>query len=222
MEREDTHGTIFRYRLIQTTYKQRMEWEDGPGSLRNIVSDVSERVVAHWIGYIDLGRYIYSDDPDGWCDFSYRIERKAKGAVAWEYHRHVDKAKYERRDRYGDYDDYVPDYAKAEPEEEWPTYQHCCYWCGAPIGDSERECAECIAREEEFNRPRCLICGYTVKEGIAICDECEQYERDEELYKRERLESFLSFQVHKGYWWHEASYFLKWDIIPWIKKRVRR
>ena len=85
------------YRLIETEYRNRIEYEDGPGSLQNIVSDESRRLVGE--GTIREGAskeemtsrvqhlipYQGQDYGLGMYDYSYTLEAREKGATEWEY-----------------------------------------------------------------------------------------------------------------------------------------
>lgn len=214
----DHPETIFKYRLIETTYRQRIEWEDGPGSLRNIVSDVSERIVKIWIGHKDISRFIYPNQSDGWEDYSYRIERKAKGAYAWEHDRFVDKGT-EGRKVYHDYPDYMnlDEYlAPLLPETEWEEPEYRCCTCNVLVTPDVYECAECVAAEVEKYRSRCCACQEPCGDWQVICDDCDR------KYGRERLASVLEFRVLDTYWWRELLDYLKADVIDSILQRVRR
>ena len=85
-----------RYRLTKNTYVARVEWEDGPGSLQNVVEDVTRRVVKERSGkdgteekseiryaqaYVP---HLYEfDDPR--IEESYTLERHNDGSSEWEY-----------------------------------------------------------------------------------------------------------------------------------------
>jgi hypothetical protein len=87
-----------QYRLIEITYKNRIEWEDGPGSLQNIVSDViQKKVLVTWSkerptvrkpdadGYYFFPRSYFDDDPTGWYEFGYRVECRADDTSEWQF-----------------------------------------------------------------------------------------------------------------------------------------
>ncbi|MBP7741341.1 MAG: hypothetical protein KA104_01450 [Candidatus Pacebacteria bacterium] len=211
--------TIFKYRLIETTYRQRVEWEDGPGSLRNIVSDVSERIVAIWVGYKNIARFIYPNQPDGWEDYSYHIERKAKGAYAWEYDRWIDKstegrqAQRDKPDSLLTLDEYL---ASELPETEWEEPEYRCCTCNELIAPDVHECAACEAAEVEKYRPRCCACHEPCGEWQVICDDCDR------KFGLERLVSVLEFRVLDTYWWRELLDYLRMDVMGSFLKRVRR
>src|SRR5688572_18886948 len=76
-----------KVRLTTTYYSNRLEWEDGPGSLRNVVSDTSndyeylDRMTlaeAESLTRADLEEgylvYFQEDSADGWEEFSYKLE----------------------------------------------------------------------------------------------------------------------------------------------------
>ena len=207
---------IFKFRLIETTYRQRVEWEDGPGSLRNIVSDKSERIVALWVGYKDLDRYIYPNEPDGWYDYSYRIERKAKGALAWEYHRYVDNTQRKEED-FWESRDLSEMYQEPEP-------QRFCYWCGTGISGDQLQpvCASCEEWRTEMERPQCAWCGVTIEEGSFMCKKHEEETAaNEERYRQQRLEDrefFFSFQVHCPSWWMLC--WLEIKLWLWFRHKI--
>jgi hypothetical protein len=216
---ENEHlDTVFKYRLIETTYRQRIEWEDGPGTLRNIVSDVSERIVKIWVGNKNISRFIYPNQPDGWEDYSYRIERKAKGAYAWEHDRFVDKS-VECRSVYHDQSDYMSldEYLEPElPETEWEEPEYRCCTCNVLVTFDVYECAACEAAWTEKHRPRCYACHELCGDWQVICNDCDR------KFGLERLSSVLEFRVLDTYWWRELLYYLKADVIEPILKRVWR
>lgn len=98
--------TLFDYRLVENYYRNRMEWEDGPGSLQNVVSDKRIRVVRTWDKRDEdfAHRLIKSgltgleqDSLDGWRQYSYHLERLEEGR--WRFMGTVD--------------------ALSDPEDEW-------------------------------------------------------------------------------------------------------
>src|SRR3989338_10009647 len=84
--------TSFDYQLVEHYYRNRTEWEDGPGSLQNITSDKRTRVVRTWEKRDeDFGcRLIKSgltglqrDSDDGWEQYSYYLERRPIAGGEW-------------------------------------------------------------------------------------------------------------------------------------------
>ncbi|MDB5266409.1 MAG: hypothetical protein JWN89_224 [Parcubacteria group bacterium] len=86
------------YRLIETEYRNRIEYEDGPGSLQNIVSDKRERILDRgtWSDESsteDLIRYCVEyciphrrlEGPVGMYEYNYFLEYRKSSAVEWEY-----------------------------------------------------------------------------------------------------------------------------------------
>ena len=84
---------IFEYRLVRITYVNRIEYEDGPGSLRNIVSDEYKYVIDEWTGNDAFGKELVEDgywvnrpiEYDDYSETSYRLERRASSASPWKY-----------------------------------------------------------------------------------------------------------------------------------------
>ena len=84
------------YKLTKNIYVSRIEWEDGPGSLENVVEDVTRRVMKEWsmadgtpeksvIRYAEHyipKRYDF-DDPR--IEESYILERRKDDSSEWEY-----------------------------------------------------------------------------------------------------------------------------------------
>jgi len=83
-------------RLIKTSYSNRLEWEDGPGSLRNVVSDSSKR--RYDLGSMtleeantfsrsdveeELGIYFEEDSADGFEEYSYKLEYLDPATNQW-------------------------------------------------------------------------------------------------------------------------------------------
>lgn len=89
--------TQFDYRLTETIYTNRVEWEDGPGSLQNIVADKSApRVMCEWQKKDEafgknLMRFhmldLPDDSPDGHVEYSHMLERRPSGMAegAWNF-----------------------------------------------------------------------------------------------------------------------------------------
>jgi hypothetical protein len=84
----------YEYRIIEKVYRNRVEYEDGPGSLTNIVSDeLPNRELKRWTSMSEeFGDEILKDgvkrwecmlrasDPDGRVDRSYWLERRVSGS----------------------------------------------------------------------------------------------------------------------------------------------
>jgi hypothetical protein len=75
----------FTYRLVKTTYRNQIEYEDGPGSLQNIVSDSSSHIIRVWKNMgEDFGSWILEEglpglprsESLGWVEYSYKLERR--------------------------------------------------------------------------------------------------------------------------------------------------
>ncbi len=79
----------FNYRLTEKIYENRIENEDGPGSLENIMTRVSEcRVINIWSDKsVYFGKHLMKshsldlpeDSADGRIEYSYTLERRACG-----------------------------------------------------------------------------------------------------------------------------------------------
>lgn len=89
---------VFQYRLVQKHYRNSIQWEDGPGSLQNVVSKVRTRVVRSWDRRDEeFARSIIKsgltglelDSDDGWDEYSYHLERRATSTESWKYVGHV-------------------------------------------------------------------------------------------------------------------------------------
>jgi hypothetical protein len=168
----------FDYRLLAITYRNRVEYEDGPGSLKNIVSDVSQRVFRFWEDadenfgtrflnntYVeDLS--LETDSDDGWYQYSYRLERKAKEDSEWKFVGFLDKHRY--REEEEDISENL--------ENEWPEY-----------------------KEPEYH---CLDCKCLMETDCLFCEHCEAKETawEEEVRRLELLEQEYS-QVADAPWW---------------------
>lgn len=89
----------YEYRLVRLTYVNRLEYEDGPGSLTNVVSgEPQKRTLRIWHdrdenfgkGLVAHGFKSYaliSSSEDGWIEYSYRLERRLENSAdaEWEY-----------------------------------------------------------------------------------------------------------------------------------------
>ena len=75
--------SLFKYRIVKTTYRSRTEWEDGPGSLTNIVSDIEE-------SFYVCGPYKEPRSKNEWgtvrskCEYSSWISYTSK-VERWDY-----------------------------------------------------------------------------------------------------------------------------------------
>ena len=86
--------TLFDYRLVENYYRNRIEWEDGPGSLRNIVSDMRTRVVRTWARQSEdfehrlttIGLHgLQQNSADGWHEYLYQLERRSSADEEWKF-----------------------------------------------------------------------------------------------------------------------------------------
>ena len=86
------------YRLIETEYRNRIEYEYGPGSLQNIVSDKRKRILDRGAqsddtSTEDLIRYCVAyciphrrlEGPVGMYEYSYILEYRKGSVDEWEY-----------------------------------------------------------------------------------------------------------------------------------------
>ena len=77
----------YKIRLVTTHYSNRLEWEDGPGSLQNVVSDASHEyrsldrltlAEAEALTKSDIedgyGYYLENDSHGGFEEFSHKLE----------------------------------------------------------------------------------------------------------------------------------------------------
>lgn len=102
--------TTFDYRLIKITYVQRIEYEDGPGSLRNVVSDDYHEIVNTWedqgeeyrAWIIENNGWLRPDEDDGGrTTYSYKLVCRPSGSTEeWKYAGHVTSPEPDPRDRY--------------------------------------------------------------------------------------------------------------------------
>lgn len=94
---------LFEYRLVKDTYRAKLVYDDGPGSMRDVVHvKIGSAVISEW-GYADEefgerllqlgdgGLRLEREPADGSYAFSYRLERRVSGDE-WEYvgHLHAD------------------------------------------------------------------------------------------------------------------------------------
>jgi hypothetical protein len=86
----------FEYQLVEKVYNNRIAYEDGPGSLQNIVADCRESVRATWTNEDEVfgGRLIENgsrlcrrDSSDGRTEYSYWLMRRPQGAdqAEWKF-----------------------------------------------------------------------------------------------------------------------------------------
>lgn len=89
----------YSYRLIEDSYCNYCEPEDGTGSLTNILSDLRTRVMREWHDRDEkFGEWLVkhvveseddldfeSDSADGRDEYSYKIERRENGTSEWRY-----------------------------------------------------------------------------------------------------------------------------------------
>ncbi len=86
----------FDYRLTEKVYESRVEWEDGAGSLQNIVTDKSEpQVIFAWREKDEnFGRNLMKshslnlpeDSSDGRTEYTHTLERRLSGTEdAWKF-----------------------------------------------------------------------------------------------------------------------------------------
>lgn len=109
---------MIEYRIVKTTYRNSIELEDGPGSLRNIVARKSEKVIwsyqypekdcdsfekeirkdgFHMIPLVD-------DESDGWVQYSYELQKKTEGSTEWKYVQFINANCRDCEDWYRQYD----------------------------------------------------------------------------------------------------------------------
>jgi hypothetical protein len=89
----------FTYRLVEVATWQSVEWENGPGSLQNVVSDSSGSILRQWHDMPDdygvsLLSEVKEDFPhlfrdfsfDGETEYEYQLERSPTGDNhAWKF-----------------------------------------------------------------------------------------------------------------------------------------
>jgi len=85
---------IYDYRLIEKVYCNRIENEDGPGSLQNVISSEKIRIIKKWTEQKeDFGVQLIEnhsldlseDSDDGFIEFSHLLERRRCGSDKWEF-----------------------------------------------------------------------------------------------------------------------------------------
>ena len=116
---------FFAYRIIETTYRNYIVYDEGPGSATSVDAATSKRILHEWRsapeslaaeirteGYSFL--HMQSSSPDGRYDYSYTLERAEVGTTQWKYHGHV------------------------------PRYQHIdCQYCGDLLSSPGANCPRC-------------------------------------------------------------------------------
>lgn len=85
---------LFEYRLVEHSYHNVIEWEEGPGSMQNIVSDKDSRVVRTWKNRDeDFGNQLTAsglpglqcDSDDGRDEYRYYLERRPIIGGEWQF-----------------------------------------------------------------------------------------------------------------------------------------
>lgn len=207
----------FDYRLIEKEYKNRIENEDGPGSLQNIVSDTRTRVVEKWyqedssFGDSVLAGNVYGlrleeDSADGYYEFAYFLERKRCDEEEWRYVGHLDREQIKRSewDAYTDYDSREEDLIP-----EWDNEPNRCALCDTEVEECEALCSTCeteIAEEieEQENQRR----KWDEEDHVA-------------MWKDWLVHCFFSFKIHRLYWWKNLySVVFEW-LLPSCIARLR-
>lgn len=95
-----TRDKIFRFRIIETTYRNSIVYDEGPGSATSVEATTSSRVLQEWptaheswakelIDKGDPHLRMQSSSRDGRYDFSYRLERAEVGKTDWKYYGHI-------------------------------------------------------------------------------------------------------------------------------------
>ncbi len=85
-----------KYRLIRNVYVDRVQHEDGPGSLMNVVQDVRRGVHREWslsdetpeksaIRYAEAHVPVRYSDEDPRIEETYTLERHKDDSCDWEY-----------------------------------------------------------------------------------------------------------------------------------------
>ncbi|HSE29470.1 MAG TPA: hypothetical protein VLA77_02715 [Candidatus Saccharimonadales bacterium] len=94
-----------KVRLVTTIYVSHLEWEDGPGSMQNVVSDssVCERqevdsltmAEAKALSYDDLrfeyGLNFEEDSPDGFEEFNFALQYLNEATGKWCHLKSISK-----------------------------------------------------------------------------------------------------------------------------------
>jgi len=116
---------LFSYRIIETTYKNYIAYDEGPGSATSVDATTSKRVLEKhskapesWAkSLLQEGDYhlqMQSSSADGRYDYSYTLERADIGATNWRYQGHI------------------------------PRYAHVdCYHCGDLLPYPGADCRRC-------------------------------------------------------------------------------
>ncbi len=79
----------FKYRQTKTTYRHRLQSEDGPGSLTNVVSDTTDESYEFELDYLlsiekDFERGIKVFTQGGWIGYTYMLEIFNKETQKWK------------------------------------------------------------------------------------------------------------------------------------------
>lgn len=95
-----TTEKIFRFRIIETTYRNYIACDEGPGSATSVESMSSTQVLREWptapeswakelIDKGDPHLRMQSSSRDGLYDFSYTLEHAEVDKTDWKYYGHV-------------------------------------------------------------------------------------------------------------------------------------
>jgi len=95
-----TEEPIFKFRIIETTYKNYIVYDEGPGSATSVESTTSSRVLKEcpkapesWAKQLiaegDPHLRMQSGSADGRYDFSYTLERAEVDTANWKYYGHI-------------------------------------------------------------------------------------------------------------------------------------
>lgn len=116
---------LFAYRIIETTYKNYIAYDEGPGSATSVDAKTSKRVLEEhpkapesWAKSLleegDYHLHMQSGSADGRYDYSYTLERAEIGTTNWKYQGHI------------------------------PRYAHInCYYCGDLLSFPGADCPRC-------------------------------------------------------------------------------
>ena len=217
--------STFSFRLIKYTYRNRIQYDDGPGSFRHIVADESSHV--RWerhnlpesfgTSLLEHGITGEVDSPDGWHEYRYVVERQATGTDEWKYVGDIRKDKV--RDINAPYDDY-PD---QNDFEEKPEEYHC-FECGAPVTSAAETLCEACELEEQtkyhereleyeenpvdrFTFHECAWCNTDFEGEGFLCEECDTRLMEME---RESVRDLFRFRILSQDWWENIYYHLYW------------
>lgn len=97
----------FKHRFTKTTYRHRLESEDGPGSLTNIASNTTEEVYEFERDYRenieDYGKGYKIFTQNGWIGYTYMLEIFNKETQKWDLVGFIPT--YEEKDEYYEEDE---------------------------------------------------------------------------------------------------------------------